>query len=450
MTTCDYHGEDWFERMVRALTPLVETATAAPYGVDPIANESYRALGELAKTDERARAYFDQLLPKLNEDPGDLIGLVCQHPLLNPNIAGIGDDLATFILMPASGGRLQLSTLVRYLTKSAVQHGCTETVRKLDRFLTLSSEGRVPGYQIAVFRGLTLTGEIEVAPGLEILEYRRATERGLVRDEGFSPVDIMPDYAGMGALVLARQMTWGPCIVPPLTSKDFFKDEFEEAAPAFRWGPGCGTGIVFDFLSVCASHKVEPLRISYCAPEFADVYPGLVSGSGAGFSHGERWSKQDLTDDQVRRLQELLCLWENFSAGKHEILELAISRLSSATGRNQGRFSVPDRILDAAIALEIMYELKPPELANKLATRAAHLLAKETDERIEIFDQVTMFYEARSKIAHGDTGKRQKKKKKTIDFKHAADSGFTLASETLRALLDRGEFPNWKELVLSP
>ena len=109
---------------------------------------------------------------------------------------------------------------------------------------------------------------------------------------------------------------------------------------------------------------------------------------------------------------------------------------------------MPDRILDAAIALEIMYELKPPELTNKLATRAAHLLAKETDQRIEIFDRVHTFYDARSKIAHGDTGKGQRKKK-GIDFKQAADSGFALASQTLRALLDRGKFPNWKELIMS-
>lgn len=451
MTTCDWSREDWLERMVRALTPLVETVTAAPYGVEPIANERYQSLAQLAKTDARARAHFDQLLPRLNEEPGDLIQLVCQHPVMRPNLGGTGEDLATFVLMPSSGSRLQLSILVRFLTKSAVQHGCLEAVRHLDRFLALSSEGRVPGYQVAVFRGLAMTGEVEVAPGLEILEYGRAVERGLVRNEPFGPADTMPGYAGMGALVLARQMTWGPCIVPPLTSRDFHKDEFQGAAPAFRWAPGRSTGIVFDLLSVCASHKVVPLRISYCAPQFAGVYPGLVSGSGPGFFHGERWSKQDLAEDHVRHLRELLHLWEKFSTDKQEVLELAVSRLSSATGRNRGRFWVPDRILDAAIALEIMYELEPPELTNKLATRAAHLLAEETGGRIGIFDRVIAFYEARSRIAHGDTGKRQgKKNKKTIDFKDAAESGFTLASETLRALLDRGDFPNWKELIMSP
>jgi hypothetical protein len=92
--------------MVHALPLLVETVPAAPYGVDPISNARYRQLAELAKTDERARAYFDHLRPELSEIPSDLIELVCQHPALKPNLGGTGDDLATFVRMPSSGSRL--------------------------------------------------------------------------------------------------------------------------------------------------------------------------------------------------------------------------------------------------------------------------------------------------------------------------------------------------------
>ena len=98
-----------------------------------------------------------------------------------------------------------------------------------------------------------------------------------------------------------------------------------------------------------------------------------------------------------------------------------------------------------------MYQLEPPELTNKLASRAAHLLATETNKRIEIYDQVHVFYDARSNIAHGDKGKRKRRrKKKATDFKKAADLGLTLATDTLRALLENGKFPSWKELILSP
>ena len=348
--------------------------------------------------------------------------------------------------MPSGGSLLQLSILARLLAKSALLSGCVEAVDHLETFLSLSAEGRVPGYEIWIFRGLTLSGEIEIAPGLEIVDYKRAAERGLVKSEHPDLVDTTSDYAGMSALVLAREMTWGPCLVPPRMSRD----EPLKVTPEFRWAPDCGTSIVFDLLSVCTSHEIQILFISYSAPEFVDVSANFVSGSGSGYIHNEGWKKRELTEEHVRHLQGLLVLWSQFNSDERETLEMAVSRLSSSIYRNRGRFWLQDRILDAAICLEIMYQLQPPELTNKLATRAAHLLEKESDKRIEIFDQIDAFYDARSNIAHGDKGKRQgKRQKKTMDFEVAADLGFTLASKTLRALLENGEFPKWKELILS-
>ena len=432
--------------MIHALDTLVQTVTAEPYGTSLISNEQYRAIANLAKIDQHAKACFDFLLPKLNEDPSELIDLLCRHPGLNPNISGSGNDLATFVVMPSNGSRLQLSRLARYLTKSAMRHGCPEAVGHLEYFLSLNEQGRVPGYEIFVFRGLTISGEIEIAPGLVIIDYQRAVERGLVKHEPPDPPDMMPDFAAMGALVLARQMTWGPCLVPPLTSKDKFPKPMLE----FQWLPEFDTGIVFDLLSVCTSHQVQILSMLYCAPEFVDVSPGFVARSGYSYIHSGHWPNKDFTEKQVSHLQGLLHSWSEFNSAKRDILELAVNRLSSSIQRNRGRFWLQDRLLDAAIALEIMYELEPPELTNKLSTRAAHLLAEKTDERIKIFDRVHAFYRARSQIAHGDKDKWQgKRNKKNIDFKEAADSGFTLAFDTLQALLDKGEFPNWKKLIMS-
>ena len=446
MTACNWNREEWKKGMVRALAPLMQTVTAEPYGMEPVSNEHYRVLAECGTTDERARAYFDHLFPKLNEDPRELIDLLCRHPGIVRNTGGVGNDFATFVVMPSGGFRLQLSVLVRYLAKSAMLRGSVEAVGHLETFLSLSADGKVPGFEIWIFRGLTLRGEIEIAPGLEIIDYQRAAERGLVKSEPPGPANPMPDHAGMNALVLAREMTWGPCLVAPLTSRD----EFPRATPEFRWAPGSGTGIVFDLLSVCTSHEIQILSISYSAPEFVDVSRGFVSGSGSSYTHNRDWSSEALAEEHVGHLQELLRMWSGFKSDEREILEMALNRLSSSIYRSRGRFWVQDRILDAAICLEIMYQLRPPEITNKLATRAAHLLETNTDKRVEIFDQVAAFYEARSNIAHGGNGNRQGKgKKKTTDFKEAADLGFGLASRSLRALLEKGEFPKWKELILS-
>ena len=447
MTICNWHREEWIERTVLALDPLVNTVTGQRYGVPPLPNEQYRALAKQAGVDERARTFIEHLFPRLNEDPSELIDLLCRHPALNPNVGGSGNDLATFVVMPSGGSLLQLDILARYLTKSAMQRGSPDAAVHLENFLNLCGEGRVPGYEVAVFRGLTMSGEIEIAPGLEIVDYQRAAQRGLVRNEPPSPANIVPDYADMDALVLARKTTWGPCLVPPLTSKD----PFPKVMPEFRWLPGRGSGIVLDLLTVCTSHQVQLLSMTYCAPEFADVIPGLAPGSGYAHIHGKRWSKKDLARDHVIDLQGLLRSWDRFDAAKRDTLELAVNRLASSIHRSRGRFWLQDRILDAAIALEIMYELIPPELTNKLATRAAYFLAADPEKRIEIFDRVHSFYQARSQIAHGGKGKRKgKAKRKKIVFDKAAETGFALASDTLRALMDKGDFPNWKRLIMSP
>ena len=198
--------------------------------------------GRAAKNDLDALAAFNLYVIKLNGDATEVVELLSRHPAIEPNATGAGNDLATFVDMPSKGFRLELRDLARHLTRSAIMRGCRGAVTHLDRFLTLSAEGSVSGYEVTVFRGLTMEGEIEIAPGLEIVSYERAAERELVRNEPPGPANDMPDYAGMGALVLAREMTWGPCLVPPRTSRDMGND----AVPTFRWFDGHQIDVLFD------------------------------------------------------------------------------------------------------------------------------------------------------------------------------------------------------------
>ena len=448
VTMVDLNKAEWIVAFERALEPLVETATTRHIRLPALTNAEYRALGDQGKIEADAREIFDQHLPKLNADPAELLDLLSRHPAIRSNIGGADKDAATFVEMPSKGFRMTLGDIARHLTRSAVKRGCRDAVALLERFLTLSVEGRVPGYEIAVFHGLTMSGEFEIAPGLEIVPYERAAERGLVMNEAPGPTNDMPDYSGMDALVLAREMKWGPCLVPPTTSKDIFTNP----APAFRWLPGCGSGIVFDLLSIVTSHRVQVLSLLCCAPEFVDVNPNFGPGTSIGFTRDDHWAKKDLTSEHACHLQGLLHAWTQFNAEKRDTLELAVNRLASSIQRNRGRFWVQDRILDTAIALEVMYDLAAPELSYKLATRAGHLLANDSEARIAIFDRVVSFYKDRSSIAHGRKGQKNKKsnrKKRETNLKETADSGFDLARNTLQKLLHRGDFPDWKTLIMS-
>ena len=250
----------------------------------------------------------------------------------------------------------------------------------------------------------------------------------------------------MGALVLAREMTWGPCLVDPARTER----PDTRPTPTFRSSADLNIGLVFDLLSIVTSHQIQVMFLLCCAPEFVDINPNFGPGSGSGYINTEQWSQQELTPEHVDQMRELLCAWHRFAPNKRDAVELAISRLASSIQRERGRFRLQDRILDAAIALEVMYELESSEIRYKLATRAGCLLTDDPDERLDIFKQMTSFYDARSTIAHGDRRKsRQNKRKPDGDPRTIADSGFVLACKTLRKLFELGDFPDWNKLVMS-
>jgi len=321
---------------------------------------------------------------------------------------------------------MELRDLARHLTRAAVRRGRRDTAAYVERFLSLSDAKQVSGYQVAVFRGLTLAGEAELGEGLEILSYERAAQRGLVRNDPPGPANDMPDYVGMGALVLARQMTWGPCLGPPRTSKDL---GIQRPTPMFRCVPECSSGVIFDLLSLTTSHRVQLLSVLDCAPDFVDLNPNFGRTSSSGFLHDDVWKKQDLTQEHIDYLHGLLRSWAGFKVEDGSTLELGLNRLVSSIHRNRGRFPLQDRILDTAIALEVMYELPASELYYRLQTRAGHLLADTTEARITIAEEVKQFYGLRARSRTVGNGWMPKE---------SADSGFASPKRRSESCCDEG------------
>ena len=63
------------------------------------------------------------------------------------------------------------------------------------------------------------------------------------------------------------------------------------------------------------------------------------------------------------------------------------------------------------------------------------------------FKKITDFYDIRSAIVHGRKTKRHRKLRRE-DFEQACADGRTLACDTFWKLLRRGDFPDWKRLVV--
>ena len=441
MTAASPQRIEWIGALERALAPLVRTATGRRYGLPPLPNADYRALARTAKNDPNARTAFDLFVIELNRDATETVELLSQHPAIEPNADGADKELATFVQMPSKGFRLELRNLARHLTRSAIMRGCRAAVTHLERFLSLSAEGRVPGYEITVFRGLLMEGEVDIAPGLEIVSYTRAAERGLVRNEPPGPTNDMPDYAGMGALVLVREMAWGPCLVPPKTSRNMDSN----VVPTFTWFDGHQSGVVFDLLTIVTSHRIQVLSVLTCAPEFVDLDPNFGPGSSTGFLHSDHWSKKDLTCNETGNLRRRLHGWTQFDADSRATLELAVSRLAAATQRGGGRLGIQDRILDVAITLEVMYQLGRSGRYT-LTTRAGHFLADQTDERLRMANRAGALYTTRNAIVHGNVKQTRDEHAKMAE---TGEDGTQLARETLWRLLDQGAFPDWERLIMS-
>ena len=118
------------------------------------------------------------------------------------------------------------------------------------------------------------------------------------------------------------------------------------------------------------------------------------------------WEEQALSGEAEDRFKTLITGWTGFQFNSDvgHALNLAVSRLSGSFARI-GPWKLQDKILDYAIALEILYRLDSSELTYKLGTRAAFLLCRKPETRRSTFEKITDFYDIRSAIVHGPTKK---------------------------------------------
>ena len=182
-----------------------------------------------------------------------------------------------------------------------------------------------------------------------------------------------------------------------------------------------------------------------------DINANFAHGGwqGGGSRFDGWWEERELSGEAEAVFKQSIAGWLGFrfaSEVERNALTLVAWRLSGSFAR-VGRWHLQDRILDYAIALEILYRLDSSELTYKLGTRAAYLLGKTPEDRKSTFEQINEFYDIRSAIVHGPTKKKHRKLRHE-DFERACADGRDLACDTLSELLQRGCFPDWKGLVL--
>ena len=247
----------------------------------------------------------------------------------------------------------------------------------------------------------------------------------------------------MQAVVLFREMTWSPCLVTPRTSKHSY-DSMPTASFAWRSGPTLGT--LLDLLSLATSHRIDVVEMLSCAPAFTALDPNFGPGSKSGFRVPERWSVKAFTPAEAAEARRLCEAWSTFGGTDRDRLELSLGRLVSSEHRHLGRFRYEDRLLDIAVAMEVLFSLQGGELTYKLSVRAAHLLGDSGEERLSVYESVQRLYRERSRIVHGDRSPHDGRR---TDAEATAADAYQVGRAALFKILARGSFPDWKRLTLA-
>ena len=455
MTAPDFNEADWIERLAAALEQVsaeAEPSFSPPppvkLGIRPFGeyrsalHRGYRDLAARAKYDPAAAIQFEESHLWVRAYPAEAVAILREHPLMKPGLEGSGKNEGVRFGALNNRSRSDLKWLVSCLAKLSIKEGGEEAARRLQRYLTAGANGTLPAYEITVIHGLVVKTRFDLDVGAYLAPYGDARAEFDLPDEPepFQKTDL-PDAA-----VLVRSLEYGPGVDPPDDGVGL-----PEVQVAYRFpvayevdleGWFDDSKLLVDLLSIA---KRVPLlsRTRYVRPArwIGEIDPNL--GFGTQDSRGfvsDAWPRgNDLSKGDVDAFLKLARGWRTHP-DKPVAINLAIRRLAASVSRQGGRFGNEDRILDIAIALEVLYG---GATGHKLAQRAAALLGTTAAEQMRTYDQAKEFYGVRSGIVHW-------KKAPSLDIlDKELESGNDLACLTLASLLNRKAQLRWADVMRS-
>ena len=171
-----------------------------------------------------------------------------------------------------------------------------------------------------------------------------------------------------------------------------------------------------------------------------EIDPNFASGTRlSGGYISDVWPQPCvLSKGDVDAFSKLARGWHTYP-NRPDAMTLAVRRLAASLSHRGGRFGQQDRILDVAIALEVLYGGKT---GHELAKRAAALLSASAEEQKQTYNQAKSFYKTRSTIVHSNTPAPA-----PDDLDKQLETGRDLACLTLANLLSRDALLQWAEVM---
>lgn len=443
------HGR-WAGEFAEALQVAVSSAVATATDKPELSMDRFADLLRAAERDVTQTTRLNEYALDFRPEPEDAVRLVCGRPEVF-ELLERGDGPEEFALSGLRNGylfpdrRSFVLELVARLVRSSVLSGVPETVRRFEEVLERSAARNLPGLEATFVSGLSLDRRWDIAEGLSAVpydEYRRGELSssfatfafdGMVHEAGNAnrPRRIPP------VAVLLQELRWGPAI-----SRGFAKPHIKHLG---NRGEPFDMAPLVNLLSVVGE---APLRvIGRRARAKRWFYELLDETIDIGMDHLVRSPVEtllgegvELSEDGKAEFERLLPLWQGFAIPDRSRIDLAVSRLAGAMSRT-GSLAGEDRVLDMAIAFEILYAMTN---RTKLSKRVGAFLGGTPVERAAIESDVDLLYGWRVDIVHGLHAQTDRD-----SIAKTASTGSNLARRTLQAYLQRGSIPvraEWTQL----
>ena len=455
MTNSQFNEATWVERLAVALEPVAAAARPSYYPPpnelggygsseerQSALNRAYRNLAARAKYDPTASIQFKDSYLQLKDEPVEAVAILREHPLIGTALEDSGGEESVGFRVLGSTFRATLKGLVARLAKLSIRDGGKEAALCLHRYLTAGATETLPAHEITVVHGLVVKTRFNLDAGAYLTSYGDAREEfGLPDDPEPLSKTTLPEAA-----VLVRKLEYGPGVARLEDDYGLPVVHISYCFPADHridldnWFED---KLLIDLLSIATRFPLLSRTRYVRVPEWIeDINPNFAHGLQQSVGNvSDVWpGGRDLSKGAVDAFLELARGWHTYP-DKKDTLNLAVRRIAGSFSRPGGRFGQEDRILDVAIALEVLYG---DTTGDKRAQRAAALLGETAAEQKRTYDQAKGFYDVRNSIAHS---KMSPPSRDVLDKE--LETGRNLACLTLVKLLNRDTQLQWVDVMRS-
>ena len=354
-------------------------------------------------------------------------------------------------------GRDTLRQMAQWLLAQSRKRAPEEVVDQLETFVRTNS---VRVRHVVALWGTHPSQQIEVHPGIRLVPLT-SLPRSRYKDE-LTDVSVYRNR-----LPYERAFTLRPKADAALV-QEFVQE------PVFSSGPlrtEAERQTVADTLRVVHEQHETMLEIARCLvlaqnsaiypilhwyhPDDTPLFGGAQSGGATALEHihGFGVPAEEFDQDSVK---SLVSGYFGLDEATRDRLRVPLTRLNSSMMRRR-KNEVEDASIDLGIAMEALLTKErdyDAPVSYLLRLRGTVLLGGDSDTRRRNYVRIKELYALRSKAAHGENvtasisvPRGPNRQRRSVDAREFLSEGTKLCADMIKAVIRRGEIPDWEAMV---